>query len=111
MSAPLSKELREKYNVRSLPLRRGDEVEIKIGHFKGREGKITRVYRKEFKIYVERVQRDKINGQSVDVPIHPSNVVIKSLHLDLDRKNLLERKAKARKATAAAAAAMDVDQA
>lgn len=28
MSAPLSKELRQKYNVRSIPIRRDDEVQV-----------------------------------------------------------------------------------
>ncbi|KAG9607994.1 hypothetical protein KCU86_g25184, partial [Aureobasidium melanogenum] len=45
MSAPLSKELREKYNVRSIPIRKDDEVTIVRGSNKGREGKVTSVYR------------------------------------------------------------------
>jgi len=28
MSAPLSKELRQKYNVRSMPIRKDDEVQV-----------------------------------------------------------------------------------
>ena len=34
MSAPLSKELRQKYNVRSLPVRKDDEVVVTRGHHK-----------------------------------------------------------------------------
>merc|ERR1712113_704005 len=64
MSAPLSKELREKYNVRSIPLRKDDEVVIKRGSNKGREGKITACYRLKYVIHVERVTREKTNGQS-----------------------------------------------
>ncbi|MBC7119559.1 MAG: 50S ribosomal protein L24, partial [Methanobacteriaceae archaeon] len=40
MSANLSKELREEYNRRSLPVRKGDKVEIMRGDFKGHQGKI-----------------------------------------------------------------------
>jgi large subunit ribosomal protein L26e len=40
--------------------------------------------------------REKVNGQSVNVGIAPSNVVINKLKLDKDRKGLLERKAKSR---------------
>lgn len=29
MSAPLSKELRQKYNVRTMPIRKDDEVQVK----------------------------------------------------------------------------------
>lgn len=30
MSAPLSKDLRQKYNVRSMPIRKDDEVQVSI---------------------------------------------------------------------------------
>ncbi len=92
MSAPLSKELREKYNVRSLPIRRDDEVMIVRGQFADREGKVVECYRKKYVIHVERVTREKVNGQSVQVGIQPSNVVITKIKLDKDRKALLERK-------------------
>ena len=95
MSAPLSKELREKYNVRSLPIRRDDEVMVVRGHFADREGKVTQCYRKKYVIHIERVSREKANGQSVAVGIHPSNVVITKIKLDKDRKALLERKNRA----------------
>ncbi|KAI3630175.1 hypothetical protein MIR68_001750 [Amoeboaphelidium protococcarum] len=92
MSAPLSKELREKYHVRSLPVRKDDEVMIVRGNYKGREGKIVSCYRKKYVIHIERVTRDKVNGQSVPVGINTSNVVITKLKIDKDRKNLLDRK-------------------
>eukprot|EP00927_Polykrikos_kofoidii_P016745 TRINITY_DN1758_c0_g2_i1.p1 TRINITY_DN1758_c0_g2~~TRINITY_DN1758_c0_g2_i1.p1 ORF type:complete len:138 (+),score=23.02 TRINITY_DN1758_c0_g2_i1:72-485(+) len=92
MSAPLSKDLRTKYAVRSVPIRREDEVMIVRGHYHDREGKVTQVYRKKWRIHVERVSRDKANGQTVPVGIHPSKVVITKLKLDKDRKALLDRK-------------------
>ena len=92
MSAPLSKDLRTKYAVRSVPIRRDDEVMIVRGHYHDREGKVTQVYRKKWRIHVERVSRDKANGQTVPVGIHPSKVVITKLKLDKDRKALLDRK-------------------
>ena len=92
MSAPLSKDLRTKYNVRSLPIRRDDEVMIVRGHYHDREGKVTCVYRKKWRIHVERVTRDKANGQTVNVGIHPSKVTITKIKLDKDRKALLDRK-------------------
>nr|ABV22080.1 60S ribosomal protein L26 [Amphidinium carterae]ABV22081.1 60S ribosomal protein L26 [Amphidinium carterae] len=97
MSAPLSKELRNKYQVRSVPIRRDDEVTIARGFFLDREGKVTQVYRKKFRIHVERITRDKANGQTVPVGVHPSKVVITKLKLDKDRKALLDRKSKTAK--------------
>ena len=92
MSSPVTKELREKYALRSLPIRKDDEVMITRGQFKGREGKITQVYRKKWVVHVERVTRDKVNGGSVPVGISASNLVITKVKLDKDRKALLERK-------------------
>ena len=37
MSAPLSKELRQKHNVRSMPIRKDDEVIVCRGHYKGQQ--------------------------------------------------------------------------
>ncbi|TDZ25231.1 60S ribosomal protein [Colletotrichum sidae] len=91
MSAPLSKELREKYNVRSIPIRKDDEVTIVRGANKGKEGKVTSVYRLKYVIHIERVTREKTSGQSVPLGIHPSNVVISKLKLDKDRESILER--------------------
>ncbi|KAG8519533.1 60S ribosomal protein L26-like 1 [Galemys pyrenaicus] len=90
MSSPLSKELRQKYNVRSMPIRKDDEVQVVRGHYKGQQiGKVVQVYRKKYVIYIERVQREKANGTTV-------HVVITRLKLDKDRKKILERKAKSR---------------
>mmetsp|Transcript_172432 Transcript_172432/g.552739 ORF Transcript_172432/g.552739 Transcript_172432/m.552739 type:complete len:137 (-) Transcript_172432:93-503(-) len=97
MSAPLSKDLRAKYNVRSLPIRRDDEVIICRGHFHDREGKVTTVYRKKWRIHIERVTRDKANGQTVPIGIHPSKVMITKIKMDKDRKALLDRKNRATK--------------
>eukprot|EP01061_Rhynchopus_euleeides_P018266 TRINITY_DN301_c0_g6_i1.p3 TRINITY_DN301_c0_g6~~TRINITY_DN301_c0_g6_i1.p3 ORF type:complete len:134 (+),score=67.50 TRINITY_DN301_c0_g6_i1:83-484(+) len=92
MTAPLSKELRQKYNVRSLPVRRDDEVKVKRGTYKGRDGKVTCVYRKKWAIHVDKITKEKGNGSSVNMPFHPSNVEIVKIKLDNDRKNLLARK-------------------
>lgn len=43
------------------------------------------VYRKKWVIHVERVHREKGNGQTVMIGINPSNVVITSLKIDKDR--------------------------
>ncbi|KAF9227502.1 ribosomal protein L24 [Gyrodon lividus] len=92
MSSPLSKELRGKYNTRSLPIRKDDEVRIVRGKYKGREGKVTQVYRKKWVIHVDRVQRDKSNGATVPIGVNPSKVVITTIKLDKDRRAILDRK-------------------
>ncbi|KAJ9112579.1 60S ribosomal protein L26A [Naganishia cerealis] len=80
-----------------MPIRKDDEVLIVRGKYKGKEGKVTQVYRKKWVIHVERVTKDRSNGATVQIGIHPSNVVITSLKLDADRKAILERKSTAKK--------------
>ncbi|KAL8714348.1 MAG: hypothetical protein Q9220_001681 [cf. Caloplaca sp. 1 TL-2023] len=97
MSAPLSKELREKHNVRAIPIRKDDEVQIVRGTNKGRQGKVTSVYRLKYVIHIERIAREKSNGQSVPLGIHPSKVMVTKLKIDKDRENILDRIGKGRK--------------
>uniref|UniRef100_A0A7S2V566 KOW domain-containing protein n=1 Tax=Fibrocapsa japonica TaxID=94617 RepID=A0A7S2V566_9STRA len=96
MSAPLSKDLQAKYNVRSMPIRKDDEVQVTRGYFKNREGKVVQCYRKKYVVHVERCTKEKTNGAQVHVGIAPSNVVITKLKLDKNRKAILERKDRAK---------------
>ncbi|KAH8613865.1 Ribosomal proteins L26 eukaryotic L24P archaeal KOW motif [Trypanosoma vivax] len=92
MSAPLSKELRARYNVRAMPVRKDDEVRVKRGAFKDREGKVTACYRLKWVIHIDKVSREKANGTPVSVGVHPSNVEITKLKLSRRRRLILERK-------------------
>merc|ERR1712188_301086 len=92
MSAALSSELRNKYHVRSMPVRKDDEVSVVRGTYKGREGKVIQCYRKKWVIHIERITKDKTNNATTQVGIDPSKVIITKLKLDKDRKALLERK-------------------
>merc|ERR1719450_508962 len=92
MSAHLDKELSSKYHVKSMPIRKDDEVIVVRGSHRGREGKVIQVYRKKYVIHIERVTREKSNGSTVNVGIHPSNVMITKLKLDKDRRAILDRK-------------------
>ncbi|KAF2075685.1 hypothetical protein CYY_002998 [Polysphondylium violaceum] len=92
MSAALSHDLRAKYNVRSLPIRKDDEVRVVMGDNKNTEGKVIACYRKKYVIHIEKLVANKVNGNTAQIGIHPSNVIITKLKLDKDRKALLERK-------------------
>merc|ERR1711992_455240 len=95
MSAPLSKDLRQKYGVRSIPVRKDDEVIVTRGPFKSAQsGKVTSVYRKKWVLHIERVQREKANGATVFVGVRPSKVEVVKLKIDRDRKKILDRKNK-----------------
>ncbi|KAJ1987415.1 60S ribosomal protein L26A [Dimargaris cristalligena] len=106
MSSSLSKELRAKHQFRTLPIRQDDEVVVVRGTYKGREGRVTEVSRKKFIIHIDRVVREKVNGASAPIGIHPSNVQIIKIKLDNDRKALLERKSADKQKTEEDATAM-----
>ena len=43
-------ELRTKYGVRSMPVRKDDEVQVVRGHYKGQQvGKVVQCYRSKFR--------------------------------------------------------------
>jgi large subunit ribosomal protein L24 len=92
-SAPLSPELRKSRGFNSLPLRKGDTVKVMRGDRKGIEGKVSKVDRKRYRISVEGVTREKVDGTAIPVLVHPSKVMITSLNLDDKwRRDLLTRK-------------------
>lgn len=98
VAAHLSPELRATHIVKSFPVRSGDTIRVMRGDHKGFEGKITRMDLKKYRIYVEGLTREKVDGTTVFVPVHPSKVMVTRLNLDDKwRKKILERRQKAQK--------------
>jgi len=99
MSAPLSPELREKFGIRNLPVRKGDTVRVMRGTWAGHEGKVVRVDLRKTRIYIDGVTVRKADGTPKFYPIHPSKVMIISLDTsDKRRMAIIERRQKAKKA-------------
>ena len=93
MAAPLSRELSASKGAKTLPVRKGDTVRIMRGDNKGFEGKISRVDLKRYRLYMEGLTREKVDGTNIFLPIHPSKVEIRNLNLDDKyRKEILARK-------------------
>lgn len=98
MSSPLTKELRGKHGIRAIPIRYfftnvltiqkievpsasiilffrvDDEVIVTRGRHRGNSGRVIRCYRKKFVIHVDKITREKANGSTVHIGIHPSKV-------------------------------------
>ena len=92
--AKLSPELTKEYNVHSMPIRKSDTIIIMRGAFRDVEGKVTRADHKNVSVYVEGVTREKSDGSTIFLPIHPSKVMLTKLNLDDKwRKKILERRA------------------
>ena len=98
LAAHLSPELRATHIAKSFPVRSGDTIRVMRGDHKGFEGKITRIDLKKYRIYVEGLTREKVDGTTIFVPVHPSKLMITRLNLDDKwRKEILERKQKPQK--------------
>ncbi len=85
VSAHLSPDLRRQFSKRSLPLRKGDEVEMMAGGFKGFRGEVSRVNLDKCKVYVEGIKIKKADGSEILRALEPSNLKIVKLKLD-DKK-------------------------
>jgi large subunit ribosomal protein L24 len=82
MAAPLSPELVKSKGVKSLPVRKGDTVRVVRGDHLGFEGKVNRVDLKKYRIFLEGLTREKVDGTNIFVAVHPSKVMIRNLKLD-----------------------------
>lgn len=87
MGVNLSKELRKKYQKRSVPLRKKDTVKIMRGKFKGKKGKVMKVLLKTQKIEVEGIQIKKQDGSKVNIKLRPSNLQIIELNVEDKKRN------------------------
>jgi len=93
MAAPLSPELAASKGIKTLPLKKGDTVRVMRGDHIGFEGKVNQVDLKRYRIFLEGLTREKVDGTNIFVSVHPSKVMIKNLKLDDKwRKAIVERK-------------------
>jgi len=98
MNAKLSKELAKKHGIKRISIRKGDKVKIMRGQFKGRIGKVNRASLSKIKVYIDGIERTKIEGSKAFYPIHPSNVLITELALE-DRRRIKRQGKKDEKQT------------
>lgn len=91
--ANLSKELRKKYQVRSLQVRKGDVVRIMRGSHKGKKGKIEQVLLKQTKVYVENIHMARKDGSKSYYPLQPSKLQIVELETS-DKRRFPQQKKK-----------------
>ncbi len=93
MSAHLAPDLVKSHGIKSIPVRKGDTVRVMRGDHEGFEGKVSRVDLANYRIFVEGLTREKVDGTVIFISIHPSKVLIKTLNLDDKwRKRTLQRK-------------------
>lgn len=81
MSVPLSRELRKRFRIRALPVRKGDTVRVLSGSFVGREERVARVVRRDYSLVLDNVTLKTGEEKLKPLPIRPSHLVITRLNL------------------------------
>jgi large subunit ribosomal protein L24 len=87
LSAHLAKELRQKYARRAFQLRKGDNVKVMNGEYKGKSGKISIVDVTKLMVAIEGLQITKKDGSKANIYFQPSNLMITELNLE-DKKRV-----------------------
>jgi large subunit ribosomal protein L24 len=81
MTAPLSKELRGRFKLRALPVRKGDTVRILAGSFVGREERIAKVDRRSYSVTLDNVTLKTAEEKMKPLSIRTAHLVITRLNL------------------------------
>ncbi|MBN1646367.1 50S ribosomal protein L24 [Candidatus Woesearchaeota archaeon] len=76
LSCALSKELKQKMGIKSLGVRKGDKVKVLRGSHKGKEGKVSSADLKKLKVFVDKIEISKKDGNKIPYPLDPSNLMI-----------------------------------
>lgn len=89
----LSQELRKKYGIRNIGVRKGDTVSIVRGQYRKKKGKVQRVHLRRQKVFIEGIEQTRKDGTKSFIAFEPSNLMITELDLgDKKRKTKLEKK-------------------
>lgn len=93
LTARLDDILAEEFGIRRITVRTNDHVRVMRGQFRDLEGKVLRVDKKNYKIIMEEITREKADGSLHYYPIHPSKVMITKLgDIDKWRQRIIDRK-------------------
>ena len=57
-------------------------MKVTRGDRKGTEGKVTKVDKKKYRLFIEGITQQKVDGTAVPTSIHPSKVMITNLNLE-----------------------------
>ena len=93
--AVLEDGLRKQYGRKNVRVIKGDSVRVICGEYNGVEGKVEKVDTEHATLHIEGIQREKIRGGQVKVPIHSSKLMVIALNLDDNyRSNMLQGRTK-----------------
>jgi len=81
MTVPLSRELRGRFQKRSMPLRKGDTVRVLSGSFVGREERVAKVDRRSYRVTLDNVTLKTAEEKLKPLTLGVGHLVITRLNL------------------------------
>jgi large subunit ribosomal protein L24 len=81
MAVPLSRELRARFQRRSVPVRKGDTVRVLSGSFVGREERVARIHRRSYSVTLDNVTLKTAEDKLKALRLRTSHLVITRLNL------------------------------
>jgi ribosomal protein uL24 len=81
MGVPLSRELRSRFRRRAVPIRKGDTVRVLSGSFAGREERVAKVHRRDYRVTLDNVTLKTAEEKLKPLTLGVSNLVITRLNL------------------------------
>ena len=91
VSSQFSKDLRKEHGIKRAVLAVNDVVEITVGKFKGKTGKVVEINYEKMKAYVEDCTVNRSTGGTAQVPFDASNFRIIELAMDEKRAELFKK--------------------
>ena len=81
MTVLLSRELRARFHLRSVPVRKGDTVRVLSGSFVGREERVAKVDRRDYAVTLDNVTLKAADEKLKPLALRPAHLVITRLNL------------------------------
>jgi large subunit ribosomal protein L24 len=81
MTVPLSRELRRRFHLRSVPLRKGDTVRVMRGSYVGREERVAKLNRRDYTVTLDNVTLKSGEEKLKPLPVRTNHLLIVRLNL------------------------------
>ncbi len=86
VTAHLDESVQDRVGTRSLPVREGDEAEVMRGDWAGLSGRVEEIDYDRYKVYVDGIEREAVDGTDSRIALDPSNLKLVKLNLDDERR-------------------------
>jgi large subunit ribosomal protein L24 len=91
LTVPLSRELRQKYGRRQLPVRKGDTVRVISGSYEGQEERVAKIDTRSRTVTLDNITLKKADQKLKALPVRPNHLLLTRLNLsDSWRRRILK---------------------